>query len=233
MDWLDRSRRLIGDEAVEALENSRVIVFGIGGVGSFVAEGLVRAGIGDITLVDKDVVSLTNINRQLIADTQTLDMPKTKVMMERALRINPDIKVKCVDEFVLSENISKVLSQRFDYAIDAVDTVTAKLAIIERCRELEIPVISCMGTGNKLHPELLRITDISKTSVCPLARVMRYELKKRNISKVKVCFSTEIPRKQFGEENERGLAPASISFVPSVAGLMIAGEVVRELAKVD
>lgn len=231
IDQFERTRMLIGDTSLLRLKASKVIVFGIGGVGSYVAEALVRAGIGNMIFVDNDDVSLTNINRQLIATHSTVGHKKTEVMKNRALDINPDIKIDIINEFVLYDNINAIINDDIDYVVDAIDTVTGKLAIIMRCKELDIPVISCMGTGNKLYPEKLTITDIFKTSVCPLAKVMRYELKKRDIKKLKVCFSTEIPivPEQSEEVTNKRRTPASVSFVPSVAGLMIAGEVIRDL----
>lgn len=231
IEWHERTRAILGNEGIEKLKNSKIIVFGVGGVGSYVCEALARGGVGSITLVDNDTVSKTNINRQLIALNSTIGKNKTLVMAERIADINPECKVNCINEFVLYDNINSVLNEKYDYCIDAVDTVTAKLAIILKCVELNIPVISSMGTGNKLHPELFEITDIYKTSVCPLAKVMRKELKARGIKELKVCYSKEIPLKPRHTEDMKGKrpAPGSVSFVPSTAGLVIAGHVIREL----
>lgn len=231
MFWYERTRMLMGDEAVEKLKRAKVIIFGVGGVGSFAAEAIARAGVGSITLVDNDMVTMTNINRQLIALNSTIGRMKTEVMAERIRDINPQCSVRCVKEFILYGNINSVLNKNYDYCVDAVDTVTAKLAIIMRCRELDIPVISSMGTGNKLDPTRLEITDIYKTSVCPLAKVMRKELKARGIGKLKVCWSSEEPKTPFESEEitNKRRTPGSVSFVPSVAGLIIGGEVIKEL----
>ena len=203
-----------------------VALFGVGGVGGYVAEALGRAGIGTLTLVDKDTVSVSNINRQIIATYDTVGRPKTEVMAERLRAINPDIRIECRDCFFLPDTADAFDFTGYDYVVDAVDTVTAKLELIKRAKEAGVPVISCMGTGNKLDPSRFEITDIEKTSVCPLAKVMRRELKKRGITKVKVLYSKEEPIK-----HEAGAVPGSISFVPSVAGLMIAGEVINDLLR--
>ena len=223
--WLERQITLIGEEQTDKLINSSVMIFGIGGVGGFTAEAIARCGVGKIILVDFDTVSLSNINRQLIADTTTVGQKKTSVMAERIRKINPDCTVIEEDVFVNADNAKDIISQQnVDYVIDAIDNVTAKIAIIEYCKNNGIPVISSMGTGNKLDPFKFKISDIQKTSVCPLARVMRYELKKRNIKKVDVLYSEEEPFKS-GER-----VPASISFVPSVAGLLIARHVILGLS---
>ena len=224
MDWYERTRMLIGNEAVEKLAQANVIIFGVGGVGSYISEAVARAGVGNITLVDNDTVAETNLNRQIVALKSTIGSMKTQVMADRIKEINPSCNVKTINEFVLYDNIDDILT-------DAVDTVTAKLAIIMKAKELNIPVISSMGTGNKLHPELLEITDVFKTSVCPLAKVMRKELKDRGVKKLKVCYSKEIPLKPLVSEevtNKRS-TPGSISFVPSTAGLLIAGEIIRDI----
>ena len=228
-----RTEMLIGADAVEKLSHSRVAVFGVGGVGGFVVEALARAGVGAIDLIDNDTVSVSNINRQIIALTSTVGRPKTEVMRERVLDINPEAKVNCINKFVLPENIDEFDFEAYDYIVDAIDTVSGKLAIIEKAYFLGKPVISSMGTGNKLDPTRFQITDINKTSVCPLARVMRYELKKRGVKKLKVLFSDEEPMKPSDEQkNENGKAiPASISFVPSAAGLIIASQVIKDLIK--
>lgn len=220
-----RTELLIGKEAIEKLNKSKVAVFGIGGVGSYVVEGLARAGVGSFILVDKDEVDITNINRQIIATTKTVGRPKVEVAKERILEINPEARVEIYQEFFLPET-KGILDESIDYIVDAVDTVTAKIELIVRANKLNIPIISSMGTGNKLDPSKFEVTDIYKTSVCPLAKVMRKELKIRDIKKLKVVYSKEEPIKQ----EERGV-PASISFVPSVAGLIIAGEVIKNLSK--
>lgn len=220
-----RTKLLIGEKAVETLKKSKVAVFGIGGVGSYVVEGLARAGIGNFILVDKDEVDITNINRQIIATTKTVGKPKVEVSKERILEINPEAKVKIYQEFFMPET-EGTLDDSIDYIVDAVDTVTAKIELVVRANKLNIPIISSMGTGNKLDPTAFEVADIYKTSVCPLAKVMRKELKARGVKKLKVVYSKEEPIKQ----EERGV-PASISFVPSVAGLIIAGEVIKDLSK--
>ena len=224
---------LIGTDAIEKLSGSRVAVFGVGGVGGYVVEALARAGVGAIDLIDNDTVSVSNINRQIIALNSTVGRLKTEVMRERILDINPDAKVNCINKFVLPENIDEFDFDAYDHIVDAIDTVSGKLAIIEKAYFLGKPVISSMGTGNKLDPTRFQITDINKTSVCPLARVMRYELKKRGVKKLKVLFSDEEPMKPSHEyKNEKGKAiPASISFVPSTAGLIIASQVIKDLIK--
>ncbi len=229
MFWYERTRMILGNEAIDKLKEASVIIFGIGGVGSFVSEAVARAGVGKITLVDNDKVSLTNINRQIVALNSTVGKMKTEVMAERIKDINPECDVKCVNEFILYDNINDVINEKFDYCVDAVDTVTAKLAIIMKCNELNIPVISSMGTGNKLNPEMLEVADIYKTSVCPLAKVMRKELKARGVKSLKVCYSKEEPVTplESKEVTNKRSTPGSISFVPSVAGLIIGGEVVK------
>lgn len=220
--WSIRTEQLIGEDKARLLGEKSVAVFGIGGVGSYVAEALARAGVGSLLLVDSDDVSVSNINRQLIALNSTVGKAKVEAAKERILDINPACKVTAVKAFVTPENLPEILQGEFDYAIDAVDNVTAKIALVVLCAQRQIPLICSMGTGNKLHPELFRIDDIYKTSVCPLARVMRNELKKRGVKKQKVLFSTEAPVTTVRP-------PASISFVPSVAGLLIAGEAIREM----
>lgn len=221
-----REELLIGKEAVEKLKKSKVIIFGIGGVGSFIVEGLARAGIGNFILVDSDKVSLTNINRQLIATHKTIGKEKVEVAKERILEINPEAKVETITEFFMP-NSAEIFDNSVDYIIDAIDTVTAKIELVERANKLNVPIISCMGTGNKLDPTKFEITDVYKTSVCPLAKVMRKELKQRGIKKLKVLYSKE---EQIKVENSERV-PASISFVPSVAGLIIAGEVIKDIIK--
>ena len=233
-DIFNRTRRLIGDDAVNRLSQARVIVFGIGGVGSYVCEGLARSGVGHITLVDSDEISETNINRQIPATSKTVGMKKAKVMAERIREINPDCDAVDVELFYIEETKNQIDLSEFDYVIDAVDTVSAKILLVEECDRLGVPIISSMGTGNKLDATKFRVSDIYKTSVCPLARVMRLELKKRGIKKLKCLWSDEQPRVPFetGEQEDahKRHIPASISYVPSVAGLIIAGEVIKDIS---
>ncbi|MBE6836392.1 MAG: tRNA threonylcarbamoyladenosine dehydratase [Ruminococcus sp.] len=233
-DKFNRTRRLIGDDAVDRLSEARVIVFGIGGVGSYVCEGLVRSGVGHITLVDNDDISETNINRQLPATSKTVGMKKAEVMAERLKEINPLCDVKALNIFYIEETKNQIDLSEFDYVVDAVDTVSAKLLLVEECDRLGIRIISSMGTGNKLDATRFQISDIYKTSVCPLARVMRLELKKRGIKKLKCLWSDEQPKVPFetGEQEDahKRHIPASISYVPSVAGLIIAGEVIKDIS---
>lgn len=227
-----RTELLIGAEGVERLREACVMVLGVGGVGSHCIEALARGGIGRLILADHDKVSLTNINRQSIALHSTIGRYKTRVMAERIADISPRTEVVTHEVFVLPENLDQIFTERPDYIIDAVDTVTAKLAAAEKAAVCKIPIISSMGTGNKLHAELFEIADISETSVCPLCRVMRKELKARGIEHLKVLYSKEKPVKVpvLEQEDGRRPAPGSISFVPPVAGLLIAGEVIREIA---
>ena len=231
----EREALLIGTENVEKLMNATVTVFGAGGVGSYVVEGLVRAGIGCIITVDSDTVNETNINRQLIADSTTLGMNKTAAVAQRAKRINPNVRIEEIREFVTKENAPEILgNMKTDYIVDAIDTVSAKIAIIKFAFENHIRIISSMGTGNKLSPELLRIGDIYETSICPLARVMRRELRQIGIARLDVLWSSEEPvRNSDGEKpvikGDGRNAPGSISFVPSVGGLLIASHVVRSI----
>ncbi len=222
MERFERSRLLLGDN-LDLFKKKRVIVFGIGGVGSYVVEALARSGIGELTLVDNDIVNRSNINRQIIALESTVGMKKVDVARNRVLDINPDCKVTALNEFVTPVNADSFL-QGVDYIIDAIDNVSAKIALSVCAESRGIPIISCMGTGNKLDPSQLEITDISKTHTCPLAKVMRLELKKRGISHQKVLFSKEQPIKHSDSKTI-----GSVAFVPSVAGLMIAGEVIRDL----
>lgn len=231
----EREALLIGEENLCKLMNSSVMIFGVGGVGSYVVEGLVRAGIGRIIAVDNDVVSITNINRQLIADTTTVGIAKTEAARSRAIKINPLIDFVCEKVFVMPDNADELIKHYMpDYIVDAIDTVSAKIAIIESADKLGIKIISSMGTGNKLEPERLRIADIYKTSVCPLARVMRKELKARGIKGLNVLYSDEDPIRcadgsaPVVKDNGRN-APGSISFVPSAGGLIIASKVVRDI----
>lgn len=223
MDIFSRTERLIGKDALLKLKSSNIIVFGLGGVGSYTVEALVRSGVGKITVVDKDEVDITNINRQLYALHSTVGKPKAEVAKERILDINPECEVTAIRKMYLPENADEFNLQSFDYIIDAVDCVTAKISLAEKAQDLKIPIISSMGTGNKLDPTQFKISDIYKTSVCPLCRVMRTQLKKRGVKKLKVLYSEEISI----TDGER--TPASISFVPSVAGLIIAGEVIKDI----
>ena len=225
-----RTAYVYGERAVEKLNNARVAVFGVGGVGGYLCEALVRAGVGSIDIFDRDVVSLSNINRQIIALHSTVGRPKVEVMRERMLDINPECKVNAYNVFYLPENASEFDLSGYDYIADAVDTVSAKLEIIERAYKLHIPVISAMGAGNKTHPERFEVADINDTSVCPLARVMRRELKSRGVKKLKVVYSTEETKKSGVIDAESGKTiPGSLSFVPSVMGLIMAGEIVNDI----
>ncbi len=239
MNEFSRSEMLIGHEAMKRLRESRAAVFGLGGVGSHAAEALARAGVGSLFLVDNDTVALTNINRQAIAFHSTVGKSKAQVMKERIFDICPDTQAEICQSFVLPENLEEVmaLAGPVDFILDAIDTVSAKLALAVYASDHSIPMISAMGTGNKLQPELFRISDISQTNVCPLCRVMRKELKARNIKKLAVCWSPEQPLKPapvLSEDRQRGRAtPGSVSFVPPVAGLMMAGYAVRSICKIS
>ena len=229
-----RTELLIGEEGLQRLRHATVMILGVGGVGSHCIEALARSGVGKLILVDNDTVSLTNINRQSIAYHSTVGRYKTHVMKERIADICPQTEVITYEMFVLPENMEQIFEQRPDYIIDAIDTVTAKIALVEKALELDIPIVSSMGTGNKLHGELFEITDISKTSVCPLCKVMRKELRARGIYHLKVVYSREKPidvsqRTTDEEKGSRRSLPGSVSFVPPIAGLLIAGEVIREL----
>lgn len=219
-----RTEMLIGKEAIKKLQNSKVAIFGIGGVGSYVVEALARVGIGKFILVDKDIVDETNINRQIIATKKTIGISKVEVAKTRILEINPNAKVETYQEFFMPES-KDIIDNTVNYIVDAVDTVTAKIELVIRANKANIPIISSMGTGNKLDATKFEVTDIYKTSVCPLAKVMRKELKNRGIKKLKVVYSKEEPIKQ------QGRTPGSISFVPSVAGLILAGEVIKDIIK--
>lgn len=230
-NWLNRTEALIGKENIFKLQNSNIVVFGLGGVGSYVVEGLVRAGIQNVCIIDKDIVDITNINRQLIADVDTVGRNKVDVEEERILKINRNVNVTKIKEFINKDNIEEIMNgiliknPHIDYVIDAIDTVSSKLEIIKYCDDNNINIISSMGTGNKLDANKFEITDIYKTSVCPLAKVMRKELKKLDIKSLTVLYSKEEPIKTNLD------TPASISFVPSIAGLLIAGKVVKDLIK--
>jgi tRNA A37 threonylcarbamoyladenosine dehydratase len=226
-----RTGLLLGESGLHKLETSHVIVFGVGGVGGYVAEALARSGVGHIALVDKDEVSESNINRQIIATTKTIGRAKTQVMQERILEINPDAVVEVYNCFYLPDTADQFDFTKYDYVVDAVDNVTAKIELVMRAKEAGIPIIASMGAGNKLDATRFEVADIYKTSVCPLAKVMRHELKKRGVDNLKVVYSKEEPIKNDapGEDGRRS-TPGSVAFVPSVAGLIIAGEVIRDLS---
>lgn len=227
-----RTALLLGEDGVEKLKKSRVAVFGVGGVGGYVVEALARSGVGALDLIDKDVVSASNINRQIIALHSTVGRLKTEVAAERARDINPDIEVKVHNVFYLPETAEQFDFTQYDYVVDAIDTVSGKLALVEQAKRADVPVISSMGAGNKLDPTAFEVADITKTSVCPLARIMRRELKKRGIEHLKVVYSKEEPLPSPLTDEESGKPiPGSIAFVPSVVGLILAGEVIKDLAK--
>ena len=224
-----RTELILGQEAMDRLRRSRVAVFGIGGVGGYVVEALARSGVGSLDIIDHDKVSMTNINRQIIASTNTVGRDKVDVMKERILSINPDAVVNVSKSFFLPETADLFDFGKYTYVVDAIDTVTAKIELVLLVGDAGVPVISCMGTGNKLEPAMLEIADIYQTSVCPLAKVMRRELRKRNVEKLKVLYSKEEPVKNYLSIQGRAV-PGSVSFVPSVAGLIIASEVIKEIA---
>lgn len=227
LNCFSRTELLIGKEAMRKLAASRVAVFGAGGVGGYTVEALARSGVGAIDIIDNDKVSITNINRQILATLKTVDKYKAEVAAERIADINPDCKVTAHKVFYMPDTANKFDFTKYDYIVDAIDTVTGKIAIIENAKKCGTPVISCMGAGNKLDPTAFEVADIYQTSVCPLAKVMRRELKKRGIQSLKVVYSREQPVKPDGGER----VPASIAFVPSVAGLIIASEIVKDLIK--
>jgi tRNA A37 threonylcarbamoyladenosine dehydratase len=246
---LSRTELLIGKEALDKLKNSKVVVFGIGGVGSFTVEALARAGVGKLVLVDDDTICLTNLNRQIHATTKTISKSKVETMKERVLEINRKCEVTTFETFVKEDNIGEIISEDTDYVVDAIDTVSSKIALVLWCQERNIRIMSSMGTGNKLDPTRFRVADIYKTKVCPLAKVMRYELKRRNVASLKVVYSEELPMKPKQDEvitckegcvctsgskkcTVKRQIPGSISFVPPVAGMIIAGEVVKDLTGV-
>ncbi len=244
-----RTQLLLGKEAIDRLKNARVAVFGIGGVGGYVCEALVRSGVGSFDLIDDDQVCLTNLNRQIIATRKTIGKNKVEVMRDRILEINPDAAVNMHKCFFLPENADEFPFDTYDYVVDAVDTVTAKIALVMKCQKENVPIISSMGAGNKLDASAFRVADIYKTKVCPLAKVMRRELKKRGVKKLKVVYSEEQPVRPIEDMSdscrtncvcppgaahkctERRDIPGSVAFVPSVAGMIIAGEVVKDLIK--
>ncbi|MBR0089402.1 MAG: tRNA threonylcarbamoyladenosine dehydratase [Clostridia bacterium] len=227
-----RTELLLGADGMEKLKNARVAVFGIGGVGGHAFEALVRSGVGTIDIFDNDTVALTNLNRQIIATRETLGKSKVDAAKERALSINPNVTVNAHNCFFMPETADEFDFTNYDYVIDAIDTVKGKLEIIMRANDANVPVISCMGAGNKLDPTKFEVTDIYKTSVCPLARTMRYELRRRGIKKLKVVYSKEEPIKplESSEQTVRRSVPGSTAFVPAVAGLIAAGEAVKDIA---
>ena len=231
-EQFSRTEMLIGKEGIEKLKNSKVAIFGIGGVGSYVVEALARAGVGSFILIDNDEVSISNINRQIIATTKTIEKPKVEVAKQRILEINPEAKVETYQEFFMPET-EGILDESISYIVDAIDTVTAKIELVLRANKLNVPIISSMGTGNKLDPTRFEVTDLYKTSVCPLAKVMRKELKQKAIKKLKVVYSKEEPIKLEKDKTKQKQVPGSISFVPSVAGLIIAGEIVKDIISSD
>lgn len=227
MPWRERTVRMIGPDAAQRLANAKVAVFGLGGVGSYAAEALVRAGVGSLLLIDGDAVEITNLNRQLIATVNTLGMPKAEAAKARALSINPAARIEAKTLFFDESTKAEIDFSDLDYIADCIDSVKSKILLIQCAKAHDVKILSSMGTGNKLDPTAFRIADIEKTGVCPLARVMRRELKKRGISGVKALYSEELPFKPLDGER----APVSISFVPSAAGLIIAGEIIRDIAQ--
>lgn len=236
---LTRTELVIGTDGLNKLRNSRVIVFGVGGVGGFAVEALARAGVGEITIVDNDTVSLTNLNRQIIATYDTIDQPKVEVMEKRIQSINKDCNVITRQVFVNNDNIEELVEKDIDYVVDAIDTVSAKLGLAEYCYKNNIKIMSSMGTGNKLDPTQFKVADVFDTQVCPLAKVMRYQLRKRGVKNLKVVYSEEMPLKPKSEYTTevKGSAkrpvPGSVSFVPPVAGMIIAGEVIKDILGIN
>ena len=228
-----RTEMLIGNDGMEKLNNAKVAIFGIGGVGSFVCEGLARSGIGNFILVDYDKTDESNINRQLIATVNTIGKYKVDLMKERILDINPNANVEVHKEFYMADSEINIITEDLSYVVDCVDTIMAKIAIVCNCNDIDVPVISSMGTGNKLNPSMFEVADIYETSVCPLARIMKKDLKKRDIEKLKVVYSKEKPINTNDcaiNQNRKHKVKGSVSFVPSVAGLIIAGEVIKDIA---
>ena len=227
-----RTELLVGEEGINKLHNSKVIVFGIGGVGSFVVEALTRAGVGNLILVDNDTICISNLNRQIHATQATVGMIKVEAMKERVISINPKCNVEAKQVFITADNISEIIPSDVDYVVDAIDTVTSKLALAEYCYKNNINIISSMGTGNKMDPTQFRVSDVFKTKVCPLAKVMRHELRKRGVKKLKVVYSEEMPMtpdKGRAVPSAKRQTPGSISFAPPVAGMIIGGEVIKDL----
>ena len=236
-DQFSRTRMLLGQKNMEKLARARVAVIGLGGVGSYVLEALVRGGVGAFVLVDGDTVALTNLNRQILALHSTLGLPKTEAAEKRARDINPAVELRFLSSFVTAQDVEKLPLEDCDYIVDAIDTVSTKLALVLRARELAVPIISSMGTGNRLDPAALRVADLSETANDPLARVMRKELRRRGVEHVKVLCSAELPHVEEAGEETKGdpprPVPGSVSFVPAAAGLLIASEVIRELCERD
>lgn len=232
-----RTQMLLGGEAMERLHRARVALFGLGGVGGYVLEALLRSGVGALDLIDNDVITESNLNRQLLALRSTLGMPKTEAAARRAADINPEAVIRCYPLFLTPENAASFCFADYDYVVDAIDTVTAKIELVCRAQAAGVPILSCMGTGNRLDPARLCITDLAGTAGCPLARVMRKELRRRGVEHLKVLASSEPPHVEEESGETKGNlgrpAPGSVAFVPSVAGLMIAGEVIRELAGIN
>ena len=228
-----RSEMILGSDSTQILAKKKVILFGVGGVGSYAAEALARAGVGSLTVVDNDTVAATNLNRQLCALHSTLGKPKARVVAERILDINPQCRVTALEKFYLPENADEFSLESYDYIADAIDTVSAKIDLAVKAQQLGIPIISCMGTGNKLNPTLFTVSDIYKTSVCPLCRVMRTELRKRGVKKLNVVWSPEEPRKPAATDEDTGKrqTPGSLPFVPGAAGLIMAGKKILDLCK--
>lgn len=228
-----RTEMLVGNDGMEKLNNAKVAIFGLGGVGSFVCEGLARSGIGNFVLVDFDKIDESNINRQLIATVKTIGKYKVDLMKERILEINPDANVEIYKEFYMADSEIDIITKDLSYVVDCVDTIMAKIAIVCKCDEIDVPVISSMGTGNKLDPTMFEVADIYETSVCPLARIMKKDFRKRNIEKLKVVYSKEQPINTndcaINQKDSKYKVKGSISFVPSVAGLIIAGEVIKDI----
>lgn len=241
LNQFSRTELLIGKDGLKKLQQSRVAVFGIGGVGGYTVEALVRNGLGNIDLIDNDTVALTNLNRQIIATHKTIGKPKVDVAQERILEINPNVKIKKYKTFYTPETANEFDFKDYDYIVDAIDTVVGKLSLIEKAKENNVPIICAMGAGNKMDPTKFEVADISKTSVCPLAKVIRQELKKRNIKNVKVVYSKEIPVKPKSDPNTEFIelkngkhrVPGSNAFVPPVVGLIIASEVIKDILSVD
>lgn len=239
-DRFSRTEMLLGSDAMDKLRNARVAVFGLGGVGGYIVEALARSGVGALDIIDNDTVSITNLNRQIVAVEETVGMPKTEAAKMRIMQINPDCKVTAYNTFYMPENSSDFDFAQYDYIADAIDTVTAKIELVMNANKCGTPIICSMGTGNKLNPAELEVADIYKTSVCPLARIMRYELKRRGIKKLKVVYSKEMPIVPTGAAAEKCRAestgkknvPGSTAFVPAVAGMIIASEIVKDICSV-
>ena len=235
MEQFFRTEILVGQENMKKINNTRVLVFGVGGVGSYTVMALARSGVSSIDIVDSDTVSVTNINRQIIANLKSVGRKKVEVLKEMLLDLNKDIKVNTYDLFVNKDNIDTFDFSSYDYVVDAIDTVSSKILIIEKCNECNTKIISAMGAGNKFDATKFEVTDIYKTSVCPLAKVMRYELKKRGIKKLKVVYSKETPAKplvNISEDNRRSI-PGSMAYVPSVSGFIIAGEIINHIIGIN